>query len=98
MSDSHIKTLMLRPAVVATVIEDGAVLLDLDTKYFYSVNHGGWAILQLFEAGTTREQVEAECRKWGARADDGDSIAKFLDVVIGDKLVTTTDYVSAELD
>ena len=40
--------LTLRPDVVATVLEDGAVLLDLETKYFYSVNPSGWAILQLF--------------------------------------------------
>jgi len=83
--------------VVATVIEDGAVLLDLETKYFYTVNHAGWAILQLFEAGTTREQVEAACQKWGAKADDAQPIAKILDIIIGDNLVTPTDFPAADL-
>lgn len=87
---------MLRPDVVATVIEDGAVLLDLESKYFYSVNHSGWAIMQLFEAGTTREIVEAECRKWGAGANDARSISDFLNLVIGDNLVTPTDFPAAD--
>jgi len=92
LSQSNGKTLVLRPDVVATVIEDGAVLLDLESKYFYSVNHAGWAIMQLFEAGTTREQVEAMCHKWGAKADDAPSINNFLDLIIGDQLVTLTNF------
>lgn len=95
---ADVKTLVLRPDVVATVIEDGAVMLDLETKYFYSVNHAGWAIMQMFEAGTTREQVEAECRKWGAKADDAPSIKYFLDLIIGDKLVTMTDFPAVDSD
>lgn len=41
----------LRPTVVATVIEHGAVLLDLDSKYFYSLNESGWALVQCCETG-----------------------------------------------
>ena len=91
-------TLVLRPDVVATVIEDGAVLLDLATKYFYTVNNAGWAIIQMFEAGATRAQVEAECPKWGASAADAHSIANVLDVIIGDNLVTPTDFPAADPD
>ena len=91
MAQTQTKTLVLRPDVVATVIEDGAVLLDLASKYFYTVNHAGWAILQMFEAGTTRALVEAECGTWGARADNAHAIAHVLDLIIGDNLVTPTD-------
>jgi hypothetical protein len=98
LAQTQVKTLVLRPDVVATVIEDGAVLLDLETKYFYTVNHAGWAILQMFEAGTTREQVEVMCQKWGAKADDEQPIANILDVIIGDKLVTPIDFPAADPD
>ncbi len=97
MSDSVNEMLVLRPDVVATVIEEGAVLLDLETKYFYSVNHSGWAILQLFESGTTRTDAEAQCKKWGAPANDSDAIAKFLDLIIADNLLTTTDYPASDV-
>lgn len=96
MSESNSNTLVLRPDVVTAVIEDGAVLLDLDTKYFYQVNHAGWAILQMFEAGTTRAQVEQECRKWGATPDQWQSISDFLDLIIADKLVTVNDFPPVE--
>lgn len=96
MSESNGNTLVLRPDVVTAVIEDGAVLLDLDTKYFYQVNHAGWAILQMFEAGTTRAQVEQECRKWGATPDQWQSISDFLDLIITDKLVTVNDFPPVE--
>ena len=56
MSDAG---LVLSAEVVATVLENEAVLLDLRTKYFYSVNASGWAIAQLFESGTTRDAVHS---------------------------------------
>ena len=96
MSDSNAETLVLRPDVVATVIEEGAVLLDLETKFFYTVNHSGWAILQLFESGTTPHEVERQCVKWGAQAGDADSISKFLALVIDDHLVTPTEYPASD--
>ncbi len=69
---------VLRPTVVATVVEDGAVLLDLETKYFYHLNAGAWAITQLFETdGATAEQIEQQCCLWGAPANDG-SVRQFL--------------------
>lgn len=57
----------LAPTLVATVVEDGAVLLDLDSKYFYSLNATGWAIVQLFEtSGADVHRIVAQCRRWGA--------------------------------
>lgn len=43
----------LRPSVVVTVIEDGAVLLDLDTKYFFRLNASAWALVSSFELDAT---------------------------------------------
>jgi hypothetical protein len=57
----------LRSSLIATVVEDGAVLLDLETKYFYQLNASAWAVAQLFESGgATLADVEAACRNWGA--------------------------------
>lgn len=68
----------MSPALVATVVEDGAVLLDLDSKYFYSLNKSGWAILQLAEtAAVPRERIVEQCRAWGAA--DNTQIEAFLD-------------------
>lgn len=88
MSVSTSATLMLRPDVVATVLEDGAVLLDLETKYFFSVNQSGWAILQLFEIGATRPQVVDQCRAWGVVAPEADGVLKFLDTLLSENLIT----------
>jgi hypothetical protein len=70
----------LRPTLVATVVEDGAVLLDLESKYFYKLNESGWAILQLFElqSASVGDVVE-QCRKWGAGDQDIPAIRNFLD-------------------
>jgi hypothetical protein len=57
---------MLRPDVVSTVLNDGAVILDLRSKFFFSTNPTGWAIAQMFETGATRAEVHDACRKWGA--------------------------------
>jgi hypothetical protein len=39
------------PSVVCTVIDDGGVLLHLDTKYYYSLNASGLRVWDLLEAG-----------------------------------------------
>jgi hypothetical protein len=78
----------LRPTLVATVVEDGAVLLDLETKYFYKVNASGWAILQLFELQSAREEdVLDRCRSWGATPADEAQIRAFLDRCKSEQLV-----------
>ena len=79
--------LTLRPDVVATVLEDGAVLLDLETKYFYSVNPPGWAILQLFESGAELAQVMDQCRHWGQTELDEAQTMGFIELLIDDKLI-----------
>ena len=89
MADSNKQTrlLALKPKVVITPLEDSALLLDLDSKYFYSVNQPGWAILQMLEAGSAREQVVSEAETWGATRDDAGAIQRFIDALIADGLV-----------
>jgi len=72
-------SIVMRSTLVATVVEDGAVLLDLESKYFYALNESAWAIAQLFE----NESVSVEaildcCRRWGAQAPDEIAVREFL--------------------
>jgi hypothetical protein len=85
------KTLILRPDVVVTTLEGGAVLLDLKTKYFYSVNESGWAITQLFETGATRADVHARSTAWGANG-TLDSVTAFVERMVDEGLVTAGDH------
>jgi hypothetical protein len=69
--------LTLRTTISAAVLDEGAVLLDLESKYFYALNATAWAITQLFESGATVADVAAQTRAWGA-PDDG-SVLNFVD-------------------
>lgn len=60
----------LRSTITAAVLDNGAVLLDLESKYFYALNASGWAIVQLFESGSSLDAAKAQARAWGA-SDDG---------------------------
>jgi hypothetical protein len=64
----------LRADVVATVLDHGALLLDLDSKYFYLLNPSGWAVAQLFEDGATVDHVLERSRAWGASEGDLDGV------------------------
>ena len=78
---------ILRPDVVSTVLNDGAVILDLRSKFFFSANSTGWVIAQMFEAGATRDEVHGACRKWGA-ADAGiPEIDALIDQMISEGLI-----------
>jgi len=81
----------LRPDVVATMLEDGAVLLDLETKYFYRLNRTGWAITQLFESGASLHDVLARCQALGAPASDEASIVSVVEVLSRDNLVCASE-------
>jgi hypothetical protein len=69
-------TQRLRPTISAAVLDEGAVLLDLESKYFYALNASAWAIVQLFESGASPDDVERRALAWGA-PDDG-SITAFV--------------------
>lgn len=75
-STSTSSLLSLRSTVSAGVLDDGAVLLDLESKYFYVLNATGWAITRLFESGASVDDVQRAARQWGA-SDDA-SIAAFI--------------------
>jgi hypothetical protein len=45
------------PSAVCTELEDGAVLLDLDTKYYYNLNETGLRIWQILEKPSTPGQI-----------------------------------------
>lgn len=77
----------LRPDVVATLLDEGAVLLDLESKYFYRLNRTAWAIAQCFEPGATLDEVKALCRRLGASSDDGVAIETVLGVLTRDRLI-----------
>jgi len=89
MSNSYSESehLVLRPEVAVAVLEEGAVLLDLDTKFFFSVNDTGWAIIRIFEDGTTLERVRAQCRAWGAKDGNDPEVEAFLKVLMDERLV-----------
>jgi hypothetical protein len=63
---TRMQAFALRSDVVVTVLDDGAVLLDLESKYFYELNASAWAVTRLFEVGATPDQAEAATRSWGA--------------------------------
>lgn len=94
------RTLMLRADVVVTNLEHETILLDLETKFFFSLNPAGWVITEPFEDGATRAQVEAGCR--AQIGDEGMAeVESFLDTLIAERLVEacdmTTDGESIEL-
>ncbi len=97
MAETEAGVLILRPEVVASVIEHGAVLLNLETNDFYEVNPSGWAILQMFEGGADCEQVRRRCQAWGAAADDP-AVTRFLDVLIGDRLVIRSEWPASDAE
>jgi hypothetical protein len=69
--------IVLRESVVVTVIDDGAVLFDLESKYFFRLNQPAWAIVQLFECDpVTFGAIEEAAQRWGAAP--GDSTIRSL--------------------
>jgi hypothetical protein len=80
--------LRLRSDVVATVMGEGAVLLDLRTKYFYSANKTAWAILSALESGAEMAAVARAC---GQSGQEGREIDAFLDFLRSEDLLESAD-------
>lgn len=76
----------LSPDVVVTPLDDGALLLHLESKFFYSINLPGWSILQLLEGGASLNDVASRCVEWGAQESDRDGIQEFLKKLIDNRL------------
>jgi hypothetical protein len=75
----------LRADVVCTVLNDGAVILDLRSKFFYSANPTAWAILQMLETGVTHAEIEAAAQRWGADS-AAPAVTALMDQVIAEGL------------
>lgn len=78
---------VLRPDVVATVLDHGALLLDLESKYFFQLNSTGWAVTQLFESGTSADTAVARSRAWGAPSEDEAAVRQLVGALIDFGLV-----------
>lgn len=79
-------TYALRPDVVATVLDHGALLLDLESKYFYLLNPSAWAVTQLFEDGSSMDHALERCRAWGAPEADLEGVREALDGMVREGL------------
>lgn len=49
MFKNNLKIYQKNPSVLCTELEDGAVLLNLDTKYYYTLNSTGLRIWQIMD-------------------------------------------------
>ncbi len=81
----------LRDDVVVTVVNEGAVMLDLESKFFFSANSTAWAIAEMFEAGATRGEVHEICARWGAVNGDQLTIDETIRQMIAEGLIKPTD-------
>ncbi|HEX7877969.1 MAG TPA: PqqD family protein [Candidatus Eisenbacteria bacterium] len=70
------------PSVVCTVIDDGGVLLHLDTKFYYSLNATALVVWDLLEAGHADPDVIL-----GDGNGRADGIRAFLDELARESLV-----------
>ena len=81
----------LRPDVVATILDHGALLLDLESKYFYLLNTPGWSVVQLFEEGSTIAHAVARAGAWGAPEGDLRGVAEMIERMTAEHLLEGTD-------
>jgi len=75
----------LRPEIVVTAMKDGAVLLDLETKFFYSLNLSGWALAQQFELANSRGEAVAAVTAWEAPLEQ---VETFIDRLIEEGILS----------
>lgn len=53
----HFRTYQKNPSVACTELDDGAVLLNLDTKYYFNLNETGLRIWQIMEEFRTPVEI-----------------------------------------
>lgn len=81
--------LMKHPEVVYTDLEDGAVLLHLETKFYYSLNEVGQAIWRMLDASQSLQDIvqklmaEYEVEEEKAK----ESVSRFLGELETEQLV-----------
>ena len=81
---------VISPEAACAVVEDGAVVLHLGTKRYYSLNETGAAIWQLLEAGTSPHDIPARLRE---RFDVDDAaaeaeVARLLEELAAESLIS----------
>ncbi len=74
------------PSVVCTVLEDGGVLLNLETKFYYSLNRTGLLLWTLIEDGHA-DPLSAMGGRFPEAAGDP-ATATFLEALRKEELVT----------
>jgi len=92
-AESNNECIALNPEVVVTPLEDGALLLHLENKYFFSLNLPAWAIIQILECGATPEDVTAQCKSWGATEGDIEGINNFINQLLENDLAGISESV-----
>jgi hypothetical protein len=82
------------PEVVETVLEDGAVLLNLKTKFYYSLNGVGYTIWQLLDAaGSPEDLLQRVMAEY--KSEDGQiakSVPNFIKELEREQLLIQHDY------
>jgi hypothetical protein len=94
LNGADVRGYVLRPDVVATILDHGALLLDLDSKYFYLVNPSGWAVTQLFENGASLEHAIERSHAWGASDADIGSVREMVERLVSERLVEPADTIA----
>lgn len=59
----EIKKYRKNPSVVTTAVDDGAVLLNLDTKYYYNLNNTGFKIWQALGEAQSPSSIAIDMAK-----------------------------------
>jgi len=77
--------------VVETVLEDGAVLLNLETKFYYSLNNTGYRTWQLIEeVNSSKELVHKLLLEYDSSEEEIEkSVSLFLNNLQEQQLVTS---------
>jgi hypothetical protein len=78
------------PEVVETVLEDGAVLLNLKTRFYYSLNKVGYRIWQLLDVAESSEDLSQKVVSEYQAEDKQvkENVSDFIKELEREKLVT----------
>jgi len=79
--------------VVETVLEDGAILLNLETNFYYSLNNTGYIVWQLIDNVNSQNELIKQIQP-GYNSHDSEMqeyVSDFLKELEEQKLVTTAD-------
>lgn len=79
-SNNKLKAYEKNLSIVCTELDDGAILLNLDTKYYFNLNETGLRIWQLIdECKTSIKIAEKLCNEY--EVDKGKAIASVLGLI-----------------